>query len=331
MKENQTRRIIKKYAFNSFSGEIAFRFLHWLLKPFNESEKEKAFFSVWTSCSTAKPDQTTEYELKRLHAHLSTQKRLYLRKKIIPIVAVAAFILLPCLGVTLMFWKQRQSESYHEIQLQECFVAQGDCRRIVLPDGSVAWLNAGSTLIYPKAFVGKTRSLFLSGEGNFNVIKNPHKPFIVKTQYLDIEALGTTFNVNSYSDASCTLATLEEGKIKVTIKDSLHRPPYILLPDEQLCYSQTTGNIERHIVDSKNIASWKSGFLCFERTPFNQIIRSIERHYDVSVVYNKTKYSERLLTVKFKSEESIYMVMQILQGITKGLKYEIKDNVIIIQ
>jgi len=100
------------------------------------------------------------------------------------------------------------------IAQQELFVPAGQRARITLPDGSTVWLNAGSRLLYPSVF-GEERKVSLTGEGYFDVAKNPEKPFIVSTGSIDIKALGTEFNVYNYSKAEYISTTLIDGSVKV--------------------------------------------------------------------------------------------------------------------
>ena len=97
--------------------------------------------------------------------------------------------------------------------MAELFVPYGESRQVILPDGSQVWVDAGSLLVYPKDFTDtETRTVYLTGEASFTVRKNTEKPFIVKTTYLDVQALGTVFTVASYPADSCTSTILGRGE-----------------------------------------------------------------------------------------------------------------------
>ena len=180
-------------------------FKKWLLSPKNREEKDQAISEIWDSCQNETPDAFTLSELETFHRNnFLPGKRANFRSTIYKAVAT---ILLPILGA-LFTWLILDTPQDTE-QLIECFVPKGEkAKQIFLPDGSEVWVNAESILIYPNTFKGDTRTLFLNGEANFKVSRDKKKPFIVKTATLDIEALGTTFNVESYSNSPQTIATL---------------------------------------------------------------------------------------------------------------------------
>ena len=155
------------------------------------------------------------------------------------------------------------------------------------------------------------------------------KPFIVKTATLDIEALGTTFNVESYSNSPQTIATLEEGKIKVSTKDSIPHET-ILSPNEQFIYDRDTHSREINIVDAQSLSNWKEGQLYFKNAPFGKLVKTIERKYNVTILYDQEKYKNSKLTVKFDHDETIDEVLSILEGILQNMKYKKNNDIIFI-
>ncbi len=118
-------------------------------------------------------------------------------------------------------------------QVNEISTRPGSKSKVELPDGSVVWLNAGSTLTYDKDFGKENRAVTLIGEGFFDVTKNKEKPFIISTESISIKVLGTVFNVKAYKEDKQTETSLIHGSIEVTIKN---RPndKIILSPSEKL-------------------------------------------------------------------------------------------------
>ena len=214
--------------------------------------------------------------------------------------------------------------------MNEHRVPKGEkAKQIFLPDGSEVWVNAESILIYPNTFKGDTRTLFLNGEANFKVSRDKKRPFIVKTATLDIEALGTTFNVESYSNSTQTIATLEEGKIKVSTKDSIPHET-ILSPNEQFIYDSNTHSRQINIVDARSLSNWKDGQLYFKNASFEKLIKTIERKYNVTILYDQEKYKNNKLTVKFDHDETIDEILPILEGILQNMKYKKNNDIIFI-
>lgn len=157
---------------------------------------------------------------------------------------------------------------------------RGEQARLRLPDGSVVYLNAASSLKYPTSFANlKQRSVELSGEGYFEISKDKMHPFIVRSAKQEVEVLGTHFNINAYTDESALKTTLLEGSIKLT---SMNRSE-ILKPNEQaiLINNQITVNE----VDPDETVAWKNNEFLFKNDDFKTNMRKIARWYDVEVIY----------------------------------------------
>ena len=184
-------------------------------------------------------------------------------------------------------------------------------------------------MLYSARFEGNKRSIYLNGEASFKVAKDPDKPFIVKTGHMEVEALGTLFNVEAYSDSKLTIATLEEGKVRVTT-DQASDKPIILCPNEQIIYNSQFGIVSREEVDAARVLQWKHGYLTFQGSSFDHIVKTIERRFDVTINYETNKFAERSFTMKFRPDEGLIQVLDILKEMVNGLHYRVKDNVIYI-
>jgi transmembrane sensor len=179
--------------------------------------------------------------------------------------------------------------------------------QLTLPDGTKVWLNAGSTISFPTAFTGKQRVIKLDGEAYFEVAKNAAMPFIVKMDLLQtseggwprlarIEVLGTHFNVNTGYDIKTTLL---EGSLKVVnegydVYEDYRKKDYkpkqdsvILKPGEQSVSDGVDKLKINHSPDIDKVMAWKNGLFIFEGASFNEIMRELERWYDVEIVYEK--------------------------------------------
>lgn len=154
-----------------------------------------------------------------------------------------------------------------------------------LSDGSHVWLNAGSSITYPVAFVGKERKVELKGEGYFEVTKDPGKKFIVTTaRGVNTEVLGTHFNVNAYEGESDIKVTLLEGSVKVSDNNLQH---VIIKPGQQAVSSSDLGLRAISNVDLDAVTAWKNGLFQFQGASIEEVMRQLAIWYDLDVVYEK--------------------------------------------
>ena len=240
--------------------------------------------------------------------------------------AVIALMLLT--GAATFFVTDRLKPTRH-VEMAELFVPYGESRQVILPDGSQVWVDAGSLLVYPKDFTDtENRTVYLTGEASFTVRKNREKPFIVKTTYLDIQALGTVFTVASYPGDSCTSTILEEGSVKVDVKTGDHQPA-ILKPNERLVYSHAAHTVTVQSVDALLYKMERSGYLIYENVSFSHLMASLERKFNVTIHYNSQKYADEYYNVKFAPHETLEDVLTVLQQLI-GIHFKIKGNVVFI-
>ncbi len=153
---------------------------------------------------------------------------------------------------------------------------------LTLADGSKVWLNVASSITYPTAFIGRQRKVSITGEAYFEVAHNEGKPFKVETEKMEVEVLGTHFNVNSYDDELSFRTTLLEGSIIVKQGGITE----LLKPGQQAKISR---NGDMKIINDANLEeaiAWKEGKFQFDRANIHEVMRQLARWYDVSVDYN---------------------------------------------
>lgn len=190
------------------------------------------------------------------------------------------------------------------------------------------WINSGSLLLHSKDFEGDKRIIYLNGEATFHVVHDPGKPFIVKTNHMEVEVVGTSFNIEAYPDSEFTIATLESGKIKVKLNQE--NEFFYLKPDEQILYNYHTGKIETRQVNASKVMEWKEGYLLFRDADFDYIVHVLEHKFDVTFQYEKSEFAGKRFNVKFKPDESLNDILEVLKRISPDLKYRIEGNLIYI-
>lgn len=156
--------------------------------------------------------------------------------------------------------------------------------QMVLPDGSKVWLNAASSIHYPTMFIGDERLVEITGEAYFEVAHNAARPFKVKVNNATtIEVLGTHFNINAYSNEETVNTTLLEGAVRVLGT----KGKTVLAPGQQ---ARTSGDGNSRVISSVNtdkVVAWKNGVFDFEDASLEEVMRQLERWYDIEVVYEK--------------------------------------------
>ena len=162
--------------------------------------------------------------------------------------------------------------------------------QLVLPDGTKVWLNSASSLKFPTTFSSKDRRVQLSGEAYFEVSKAVDKPFIlILANNAEVKVLGTSFNVNAYDNENKIKATLLEGSVKVTASTSsgaANGESAILKPRQQAQLAQAGNDIAVvSNVDVNKVVAWKNGVFNFEGVDLTEVMKQLERWYDIEVVY----------------------------------------------
>ena len=285
-------------------------------------ELEGLWREIREEASSYTPD--TAFYWQQLESRMSQENK---APKVVSIwkfrMAVAAASILLIISLTFSFLYTGGDRAVYSNKLS--YSALSGKSRIVLPDSSVVWLNSGSLLVYDKHFRGKRRLLFLNGEARFQVAKDPTKPFLVKTAHMTVKALGTVFNLNAYSDQDVTIATLEEGKIQVypCLKQDTS---LILSPDEQIIYNHRLETLALNTVDAGRVMQWTDGYLIFQTASFDQIVKTIERKFDVTINYETERFAGRSFTMKFNPDEGLKQVLEVMKEMIKGLNYKIKED-----
>ncbi len=295
--------LIHKYLVGRHSSTIEMKVQQWLTEEKNSEEKNRALQKFWNSIEPT-VNNNTYRSLAKINQILGINKP---AKKIrLNIMLRIAAGLLPLLLMTAVCLYVNR-----DIQMIEVVTKYGERKEIVLPDSSKVWLTAGSKLIYPERFV-KTRTMRLSGEAYFSVTKNPSKPFEVVTEKLTVQVLGTEFNVTAYPDDDKTTTALALGKIQVSIHDGQQ---YILTPGQQLslCRDSVSPSVINVLQD--DIAAKRNGCLVFDNATLAEIIRVVERHYDVSIKVQGINMSGDRYSIKFTNNENIEHLMIVLEDI----------------
>lgn len=326
--ENQIHKLFRLYLGKTFSVKSRILFGRWLRSSQDKQEKEECLQTYWEQTPAEASTETRQdwnRMIRRLQEPAKTRKTLWL-----PAMRyAAAAVLLVLLSIGSTYWLMQPETVAQAPEMVEYFHPGGKAREIILPDQSRIWLKGRTLLVYPKNFEqGKQRTVYLSGEASFKVARDEQKPFLVKTANLDVQVLGTTFNVEAYPEDSLTTTTLEEGSVQVTLKDEQHSSA-ILKPNEQLVYSNQRKSAQIQTVDVSSFELERQGFLVFNNATFRQIVASLEREYQVTIRCAFTPNETEQYKLRFSPDESLEEALRILCQLAR-VNYQIKGDVVIL-
>ena len=219
-----------------------------------------------------------------------------------------------------------------EIRNNTIRVPYGKNLSITLQDGTVVMLNSGSSMTYPSSFVGMdTREVKLKGEAFFEVAKNPEKPFIVQTETMYTQVFGTVFNVSAYAEDGNSEVVLVEGSVGVGKSNMAKSADLQMLKPSQKATNITSGEKDFVVedVDVSSYISWTKGILAFENESMGQIIKRLQRQYNIQIVNQYEELDERRFTGMF-DEETIDHVLKTIQAHTH-FSYDKEENIITIK
>lgn len=213
---------------------------------------------------------------------------------------------------------------YHTLK-----VPYGKQFSVVLADSSRVLLNAGSSLKYPKSFLAAgTRSVHLTGEAFFEVHKDTRRPFIVHSGALKVAVLGTRFNVQAYAEELATHVVLVEGAVALTAKEQDASDPVLLAPGEMGSYSKEGKVFSKKQVATPVYTSWMQGQLVFRDITFENMLKKLERHYNVKINNTNAKLAQERFNASF-GDVPITAVFESLKTY-HGINYTLKGDVITI-
>jgi transmembrane sensor len=195
-----------------------------------------------------------------------------------------------------------------------------------LPDGTSVKLNSGSRLISPEHFQGDTRKVYLEGEAFFEVAKDSLHPFVVETNNIDVQVLGTSFNVRSYPDEEKVSVAVLTGKVRVSNVDDKQQ---VLMPNEMVNYSAEENYFSgKEQFDERVVLGWKDQQLVFEDESINTILTTLSRWYGVEFDIKARLDYQREFTGSYNNPT----LKEVMESISYNFKFEYqinKDNILI--
>ena len=283
---------------------------------------------LWHEDVAQLPDNELNHALETFREHRDMyEMAIWRKRRFKKILKYAALFIFPVLTAWVAW---TCSAEYHATGngMEQCYVSRGEIDSLWLSDGTKVIVNAGSSLIYPTSFSTQDayRKVYVNGCCHFDVARDTTRPFVVNMCNLKVKVLGTHFSVDSYTDDDKVTVTLEEGLVKVS--DESHS--MTLYPNEQLVYDRSDGKMTKNRVDALAFNSWVKGDIDFLDQPLSEMLKVLERRYNVKIRVASGIDLKSHYTMNFKKEEPIENVMRVVSIALGNKRYKKDGNAILI-
>lgn len=225
----------------------------------------------------------------------------------------ASVLLLVSISITSYYvGKSDQKPEKEQIAWFETVTPAGSQSKVVLPDHSVVWINARSSLKYNLNFNKQTREVSLAGEAYFEVAKDSLRPFVVKSGTLNVKVLGTSFNVKAYENEETIDVALVTGKVNISLTDDKEEKAkeIVLAPNRMMSYNKETSQVKMTKVNGASMFAWTHGRIEFDEQPFDRIARDLERKFNVQIRINSKFLHKEIFSGSFSANQTLDYILR---------------------
>lgn len=293
------RELLQRYIEGCVTDREVETVVDWLDESQEHVREYKALHKLY--------DITLLNESKTALSGKINRKRVGLHPAIYECMKIAAVVLLVWSGTKILDYYQ--SKPNNAVTYQTVYVPAGQRAELTLPDRTKIWLHSKSKLIYPTNFGHGSRQVELNGEGFFCVTSDSTRPFIVKTDKIDIRVLGTEFNVIAYSGSESTEIDLLSGKVNFRIKEKSES--YTLEPNRQAVYKK--GELSFSPIPNQAYFKWREGIICFDNETIECIFGKLQLYYDVTIKTDRQPFLQERYSGKFRINDGIEQILKVLQ------------------
>lgn len=326
MKFQKYHILIEKLFKKQITQEEAADLKRWLEQSGENEGFEEMCHDLWINTPTASNENVEAVMLENIRKGID-ETRSEKSHSVFTFYKIAAVVLFVIsIGLAGYIYQMNQSGSVPVAGIMETSVENGQKARLTLPDGTKVWLNSATQLTYDDSFNQEERKVRLNGEAYFEVAKNHEKRFLVECGGVIVEALGTTFNVKAYQSDPVITTSLIEGSVRVSDANS----GVTLEPNHQLVYSRNAHTFAVSEMRNANEADyWRRNILYFKSTPLSEIAHTIERMYDVKVIFSDKELEDVTFsgTIRNNSLENILHVLELTYPVTS----EFHDDTILLK
>ncbi len=273
----------------------------------------------------------TEKIKSKVWTALGEEESLYEKGKR-PVYYATAAVLLLLAVVGYIFYASYFIKPELEVVYLTKTTQRGEKATVTLSDGSTIRLNAESSVSFPRRFIGDTRAITLTGEAFFTVIRNPDKPFTVKTADLITNVLGTSFNVKAFAEDEVQV-TVTSGLVQV-LSQGVSKPmnqnlQLTLNPSEQATFYPVTGQLtKQENIETKKYTAWKDGIIYFDDIKLDDALEILERWYGINIALKDPEIADCVIVGEYHNETLQNVLRSMQFGV--GIEYEFTQDGVVI-
>ncbi|MEJ4089533.1 FecR family protein [Galbibacter orientalis] len=286
-------------------GDLTFKeeVIDWI----KSSEENRKHFNTVKAKYVSKFGNESVIDISNQHKKF--KKRISIRKYTYSIAATVTVLIL---AGSALFFSNNSKSLFAKGEYYATGI--GKQKEFILKDGSKVQLNSESKLIVTSDFNDSNRTVKLFGEAFFEVTRNKEKPFIVETeQGFLVKVLGTKFNVKAYDNDLTAQTTLVSGKVEI-YKPHKSAPEITLKPKQTVVFNKSEKTI--NLIKNASIqqsTSWRDGILTFDNTSFGEVIKNLERWYNVTIIIKDSSIENYSFSGKFMRDNNVHEVLEIIK------------------
>lgn len=304
--------------------------MEWFRQCASKEEFFALFETAWKDSSDEMSKDVQERMYRRLSLRLDEKEK---EVKIVPLRSrfswkIGQRIAVACIIIVLSLFNYNMNHKQKQLSTQNFMVSaeKGQRAFVTLPDSTKVWLNSDTKISYPADYGMKERNVTLVGEAYFEVAKNPAKRFVVEAKGMQVEALGTAFNINAYRDDNKMIASLFSGSVRVSYEDHVA----ILKPHESVKVDLLTrGFLQYKDENMQDIALWRENEITFDGESLEEITRIMNRLYNTTIYIEDESLKKECYvgTIRNNSLENFIDII----NLTTPVVYEYKGDTVFLK
>lgn len=326
MRRHSFNEILNKYIHGGYSSVGEHLVQYWLVVQKHTRELDHILIQLWRNPGTDFSKESMESSLQSIHKHIEELQQTKKKNKNLRIrIYRWAAILIPPIITGLLCWQIATQQTIQRSELQRLIIRDGQSATVKLSDGSTIKLNGGSQVWYPKEFgESRPRQVWLEGEAFFNIAHDTKRPFHVNTGMVDIQVLGTIFNVKAYREDDNITTTLIKGSVAISYKDRTIR----LHPYEQAVLNCKSDLLTKGQISSTTAAPWVKGNLVFRKAQLKDILSALSHKYGVRFQIETDVNVNTRYSANFIATENIDNILNVLTAMSGNLTFSRQNKTI---